>query len=141
MRLSGFTLVEILIVVVILGILSAIVVPQFTGATGEAQKAATLDQLVKLREAIDLYHVKNNAQFPVISAGVGDAAWGALIGPEYMRTGGINSWVGGVGGMTVVMGNAADSAYQSDHGWIWDSTNHVLRAGSFADDDTPFPKP
>ena len=79
MRLSrnrGFTLVEILIVVVILGILSAVVVPQFTGATQEAQRTATLDQLVKIREAIDLYHVRNNAQYPNIVAGVGDPAWG-----------------------------------------------------------------
>ena len=36
-RAKGFTLVEILIVVVILGILAAIVVPQFTNATQDAQ--------------------------------------------------------------------------------------------------------
>lgn len=140
-RTGGFTLVEILIVVVILGILSAVVVPQFTGATGEAQKTATLDQLVKLREAIDLYHVRNNARYPNIVAGTGEAAWGELIGPDYMRGAGINSWVGGVGATTVVLGNAADPGYQSAHGWIYDPALGALRAGSFDDNDDPYPKP
>ncbi|MBX3362554.1 MAG: prepilin-type N-terminal cleavage/methylation domain-containing protein [Phycisphaeraceae bacterium] len=40
----GFTLVEILIVVVILGILAAIVVPQFTNAANEARGGNTATQ-------------------------------------------------------------------------------------------------
>ncbi len=39
---SGFTLVEILIVVVILGILAAIVIPQFTEASTEAKNIESL---------------------------------------------------------------------------------------------------
>ena len=39
---KGFTLVEILIVVIILGILAAIVIPQFTNASGRPQEQ--LDQ-------------------------------------------------------------------------------------------------
>jgi prepilin-type N-terminal cleavage/methylation domain-containing protein len=37
-RKSGFTLVEILIVVIILGILAAIVIPQFTNASEDARR-------------------------------------------------------------------------------------------------------
>src|SRR5689334_14289446 len=111
MRSRAFTLVEVLIVVVILGILSALVVPQFTNATDDTQRAATLDQLVKLREAIDLYHVRNNAHYPNIVAGVGEAAWGELIGPDYMRGAGINSWVGGAGAQVLVLGSSADPGY------------------------------
>jgi prepilin-type N-terminal cleavage/methylation domain-containing protein len=137
----GFTLVEILIVVVILGILAAIVVPQFSNATTDAQKVATLDQLVKLREAIAIYHVRNNAQYPNIQAGTGSGAWGELIAPGYMRDGGVNSWVGGGASRTVVIGYNPDTAYQSTHGWIYDDLNGRLWAGSFDGQDQPFPKP
>ncbi|MEM9111640.1 MAG: prepilin-type N-terminal cleavage/methylation domain-containing protein, partial [Planctomycetota bacterium] len=46
---KGFTLVEILIVVVILGILAAIVIPQFTNASEAAKASSVLSQLQTLR--------------------------------------------------------------------------------------------
>ena len=49
---NAFTLVEILIVVVILGILAAIVVPQFTNATQDAQAGNIQTQLDTLNNQI-----------------------------------------------------------------------------------------
>ena len=56
----GFTLVEILIVVIILGILAAIVIPQFTNASTDARKSSTVSQLQTLRSAIELFKVQHN---------------------------------------------------------------------------------
>jgi general secretion pathway protein G len=56
----GFTLVEILIVVVILGILAAIVIPQFTQASTEAKENSLRSDLQSLRSQIELYKCQHN---------------------------------------------------------------------------------
>jgi prepilin-type N-terminal cleavage/methylation domain-containing protein len=52
---KGFSLVELIIVVAIIGILAAIVVPQFQSHGAEAKIAAAKNNLYKLRAAIQLY--------------------------------------------------------------------------------------
>jgi len=67
---SGFTLVEILIVVVILGILAAIVIPQFTSASTEAKESALVSDLQAMRSQIELYKIHHNDQLPGTVSGV-----------------------------------------------------------------------
>ena len=57
----AFTLIEILIVVVILGILAAIVIPQFTDASQQAMESSVVTQLQTLRSQIELHDI----QFPL----------------------------------------------------------------------------
>ena len=66
-RKSGFTLVEILIVVVILGILAAIVIPQFTDASTEAKEAALASDLQTMRSQIELYKIQHNDEPPSLA--------------------------------------------------------------------------
>jgi len=66
---KAFTLVEILIVVVILGILAAIVIPQFTNASTEAQAGNVQSQLQTIRSQIELFRVKNNGSLPDMAYG------------------------------------------------------------------------
>ncbi len=56
---KGFTLVEILIVVVILGILAAIVIPQFTNASTEARESSLSSDLQAIRGQIELYKIEH----------------------------------------------------------------------------------
>src|SRR4051812_44835541 len=56
---GGFTLVEILIVVIILGILAAIVIPQFTSASQDARKNSLTSQLQTLRSQVELYKLQH----------------------------------------------------------------------------------
>ena len=73
-RKSGFTLVEILIVVIILGILAAIVIPQFTNASQDARKNSLSSQLQTVRSQIELYKLQHKDQVPLLMTG-GAAAW------------------------------------------------------------------
>ena len=57
----AFTLIEVLIVVVILGILAAIVIPQFTDASQQAMESSVVTQLQTLRSQIELHDI----QFPL----------------------------------------------------------------------------
>jgi general secretion pathway protein G len=52
---SGFTLVEILIVVILLGVLAAIVIPQFSDASNEAREATLAENLDMVRRQIELF--------------------------------------------------------------------------------------
>ena len=61
---SGFTLVEILIVVVILGILAAIVIPQFTQASTEARESSLASNLQTMRSQIELYKIQHSDDLP-----------------------------------------------------------------------------
>jgi len=63
-RKGGFTLVEILIVVIILGILAAIVIPQFTSASQDARKNSLTSQLQTLRSQLELYKLQHLDQLP-----------------------------------------------------------------------------
>ena len=61
---KGFTLVEILIVVVILGILAAIVIPQFTGASTEAKESSLMSDLQAVRSQVQMYKIQRNDNLP-----------------------------------------------------------------------------
>lgn len=69
---AGFTLVEILIVVVILGILAAIVIPQFTQASTEAREASLRSNLQSIRSQIELFKIQHNDNAPTSSATFAD---------------------------------------------------------------------
>ena len=61
---KGFTLVEILIVVIILGILAAIVIPQFTNASEDARKSNMRSQLQTLRSQVELFKLQHRDAAP-----------------------------------------------------------------------------
>lgn len=53
----GFTLVELLLVLVILGILAAIVIPKFSGRTEQAKEQAAVTQISTFKTALDAFEV------------------------------------------------------------------------------------
>jgi len=61
---TGFTLVEVLIVVVIMAILAATIIPQFTDSTKDAKSSTTRFNLHTLRSQIELYRTQHNGVAP-----------------------------------------------------------------------------
>ena len=56
---AGFTLIEIMVVIVILGLLAALVVPKLIGRTEEAKKTQTRVQIKSLQQALELFKLDN----------------------------------------------------------------------------------
>ena len=73
-RRGGFTLVEILIVVVILGILAGIVIPQFSNASQVSRENTLKDELRYLRTQIIVYKAQHNDVAPGYPGGNPGAA-------------------------------------------------------------------
>jgi len=70
-RRRAFTLIELLLVLVILGILAAIVVPKFAGRTEQARVTAATSQIATFGTALDAYEV-DTGQYPKGRSGLND---------------------------------------------------------------------
>ncbi len=68
-RLSGFTLIEILVVVVIIGILGAVIVPNLLSRPDQARITAAQQDLRALGSALDMYRL-DNFQYPSTDQGL-----------------------------------------------------------------------
>jgi general secretion pathway protein G len=68
---KGFTLIEILIVVIIIAILAAIAIPQFANSSRDAQESALDANLNTIRSAIELYRVQHSNVYPGVNVSSG----------------------------------------------------------------------
>ncbi len=127
-RHTGFTLVELMIVVSILGILAALVVPKFTNASEQALVASTKDQLRLMRVALERYKLDHDDAYPAIGT-----FWSLLTG-KTDRDGTINA----AGDYGPYLKSAAKNPYTSSStvvaigagtatdGWEYDSVSPVI---------------
>ena len=65
----GFTLIENMVVVIIIGVLGALIVPNILGRANEARISAAHSDINTLTNALDLYHLDNN-HFPSTDQGL-----------------------------------------------------------------------
>ena len=66
---SGFTLIEIMVVIVILGLLAALVVPKLIGRTEEAKKTQARVQIRNIEQALGLFKL-DNGFYPATDQGI-----------------------------------------------------------------------
>ena len=135
-RRSGFTLVEVLIVVVILAILAAAVVPQFSSSTQDAKFSTSIFNLQTLRAQVQVYKAQHNGVYPdtldkltiATSKAGGTASGNDSYGPYLLEVPecpivGSADEVASTATTPVVVTGGAGWVYNKDTGRIW--INHA----------------
>ena len=74
---EGFTLIEILVVVILLGILATIIIPQISVSTEDAKLNTLKTNLNHLRSAVELYYYQHNNTYPGATKHTDGAAVGS----------------------------------------------------------------
>jgi general secretion pathway protein G len=140
-RPKAFTLIEILIVVVILGILAAIVIPMFASVSSDAQASTTYSEVQKIRRHIEVFRARNSNSLPTVAPG--DGTWGPLVGSggEYLMAAPVNQWIGGANAHVIIFGSGPDAIYHTTYGWIYDPANGNVWAAGFDANDEPIARP
>jgi general secretion pathway protein G len=65
----GFTLIEIMVVITILGVLAALIVPRVVGRTDDARIAAARQDIATIMQALKLYRL-DNGRYPTTEQGL-----------------------------------------------------------------------
>jgi general secretion pathway protein G len=125
---AGFTLAECVIVVIVLGVLAAVAVPQFSSASQDSRSSVLKNQLQEIRRAILLYRGQHMDQLPDLSSGwtplitrtdaQGGDTGAPLFGP-YLRRTPVNALSGG---------STVSSSAQPGVDWVWTSSTGTLTA-------------
>ncbi len=127
-RSSGFTLVEMLIVAIILAILAAVVIPQFGESAQDVKLSVVKATLHTVRSQLELYRLQHNITYPLL------ASWSDQMTGKTDADGTANP-AGKYGPYLLAMpvnpmddSSAIDATQDGDGGWAYNQTTGVFQA-------------
>ena len=121
-RRNGFTLIELVVVVLVLGILAAIAAPKLLDITGDARANSSRQSLTVIRDAVEVYRM-NSGHYPsadTLVESVREYMHGTFPAPEVGDTAGDNT-VRAFSGPLVPTGT---------QGWAFDADEGDFRINS-----------
>ena len=124
---AGFTLIEVLIVMIILAILAAIAMPMYLGQRDRAKGAAVKASIHSIQVAVESYAVDNGDQYPAgplttgTGASVAPGAWIVDGSSQYLGQWPANAWTG-----NPMMDVGAGTPTEGDFSYAQLSTDFVL---------------
>jgi prepilin-type N-terminal cleavage/methylation domain-containing protein len=136
-RSSGFTLVEVLIVVVIMAVLAATIIPQFADSTTDAKESTLKFNLHTLRSQIELYRTHHDGDLPSGTlieltqatnvSGTAGTGTGFPFGP-YIRTLPDNPFSNSSTVTVIAVSPATPAQVTGTGGWLFNTTTGELWA-------------
>jgi prepilin-type N-terminal cleavage/methylation domain-containing protein len=84
-RSGGFTLIELMMVVAIIGILASIMMPKYAQLLQKSQEGAAKGNLGTMRSTLEIYYADNQGIFPSCTAGPLSTVFDTILVPKYIN--------------------------------------------------------
>lgn len=125
---AGFTLIELMVVMIAIGLIASVVIPQFTTATQDAMAGNLKSQLRSLQNQIEMFAARNAGASP-FSLTV--ANWGSLKAAGFIKTDPVNPAFTAGDKTGVSVATVAGTRGSTTTAWVWNNAESTIYASNF----------